>query len=111
MSQHLKDFYFPVPGTDMNDAVASFSLDRDGGTSNVTVLKSPAKFERQVAPSQKAIETAIRNATPFPPPPTYFHCPLKLTVTFAGTQGDRPMTCSVQSEGAAIAGTGVVVPY
>jgi hypothetical protein len=111
MGQHLQDFYVPVPGTDSNTAVASFYLDRDGGTSDVTVLQSPAKFDRQASPADRAIKAAINNATPFPPPPAYFHCPLKLTVTFAGSQGDRPMTCSVETQGAAVAGTGMTVPY
>ena len=92
----LEHCYFPAPGAMRLPAVASFTLNRDGSTSDIVISKLPtsAKSIAKSTSSINAIRVAIRNAAPLKPTPYDLHCPMRMTVTFSNN-GTFPMTCTL----------------
>ncbi len=96
LATELEHCYFPSPGAMRLPAVASFTLNRDGSTSNVVISKLPtsAKQTDQSTAAINAIRVAIRNAAPLKPTPYDLHCPMRMTVTFS-KNGTFPMACTL----------------
>ena len=92
----LDNCYFPSPAAMKSPAVASFTLNRDGSTSDVVISKLPtsAKSMARSTAAINAIRVAIRNAAPLKPTPYDLHCPMRMTVTFSNN-GTFPMACTL----------------
>jgi len=89
--------YFQIPGWHACVVSESFILHNDGTVSQIAILSHPTHFKtRKTAPAaDKALVFAVKNAAPFPPPPSDLHCPIKLTLTIDGTDLDKPLKAKV----------------
>jgi hypothetical protein len=97
IAEKCQHSYFQVPLWETGKVSESFILNKDGSTSLIKIISHPRhlKTKHTCAAADAALILAVKNASPFPNPPTTLKVPTELLLTIVGPGVGKPLKATV----------------